>query len=208
MHRARLRLPVSAVATGFQSGQRTASPRNFPLQTLGAVWAAYNTALDAKPLLVKALTSAVGYTLGAFVSQALLPATAFSLVELISFAAYGAVLDAPCGHTFYKHLDDKVMPDNPRSKLAVLIKLTIDQLIYTPVLTCLFFAWICCTTGQPQSIVESIQAKLLPTLLANWVVWPVAHYFNFRYVPLEQRILFNNSIMVLWTAILSALSLG
>lgn len=41
-----------------------------------------------------------------------------------------------------------------------------------------------------------MQAKLLSTLLANWTLWPLAHYFNFRYVPVEQRILFNNVVSV------------
>lgn len=37
-----------------------------------------------------------------------------------------------------------------------------------------------------------VQSKLLPIMLANFSVWPVAHLVNFKYVAPDQRILFNN----------------
>ena len=47
-----------------------------------------------------------------------------------------------------------------------------------------------------------MQAKVMPTLLANWAMWPLAHYINFKYVPTDGRILYNNCIAVAWCAIL------
>ena len=41
-----------------------------------------------------------------------------------------------------------------------------------------------------------MQAKLLPTITANYLLWPVAHFVNFRFIPTEHRILYNNVISV------------
>ena len=41
-----------------------------------------------------------------------------------------------------------------------------------------------------------MQDKVLPTLLANYAVWPLAHALNFYFVPTEQRILYNNFVAV------------
>lgn len=46
-------------------------------------------------------------------------------------------------------------------------------------------------------IIPCIQSKLLPMLLANYAIWPLAHLINFRFVPSQQRILYINAVQVL-----------
>jgi hypothetical protein len=41
-----------------------------------------------------------------------------------------------------------------------------------------------------------MQGKLVQTIVANYVLWPAAHFINFRFVPSEQRIAYNNVISV------------
>ena len=36
----------------------------------------------------------------------------------------------------------------------------------------------------------------MPTIVANYVLWPAAHFVNFRFVPTEHRILYNNCVSV------------
>lgn len=52
----------------------------------------------------------------------------------------------------------------------------------------------CCRSGK--QIVSTVKAKLKPTLLANWTVWPLAHVINFALVPPAQRILYINVVNV------------
>ena len=40
------------------------------------------------------------------------------------------------------------------------------------------------------------QDKLVKTIVANYILWPVAHFINFRFVPSEQRIAYNNVVSV------------
>ena len=37
---------------------------------------------------------------------------------------------------------------------------------------------------------------MVPTLLANYLIWPFAHYVSFRWVATDYRILYNNGISV------------
>ena len=40
------------------------------------------------------------------------------------------------------------------------------------------------------------QDKLLKTVVANYVLWPAAHFINFKFVPGQHRILYNNCVSV------------
>ena len=40
------------------------------------------------------------------------------------------------------------------------------------------------------------QSKLIQTVAANYVLWPFAHFVNFRFIPNEHRILYNNVVSV------------
>lgn len=49
----------------------------------------------------------------------------------------------------------------------------------------------------------TVAEKTLPTVAANYVIWPAAHIISFKYVPSQQRILYNNSIAIFWNCYLS-----
>lgn len=48
--------------------------------------------------------------------------------------------------------------------------------------------------------------KTLPTVAANYVIWPAAHIISFKYVPSQQRILYNNSVAIFWNCYLSMIA--
>ena len=170
-----------------------------------------------------------------------------------------------------------MFPKDPASLKAVLAKTAADQLVWAPVMTCVFFAVLKTLEGHPEMIMSTIevglcpagarmgnlgcappvcsrlltgqavmrshsvmtihrpcfyqqchcvslaltrpelatmrlcrrrrvhlregfcrqpQAKLVPTIVANYVLWPAAHFVNFRFVPTEHRILYNNCVSV------------
>jgi protein Mpv17 len=100
-----------------------------------------------------------------------------------------------------------IQPDRPRDDDTVLIKMVLDQLVWSPAFTCVFFAWLCLTTAE-LGVGETwpmIQDRLLPTMAANYLIWPLAHLVNFKYVPPSTRILYNMAVSVVWCALLSAI---
>jgi protein Mpv17 len=157
-------------------------------------------------VLTKACTSGLGFMIGDLLAQKLTGSTPFNVLRCLRLGTYGLTLDGPVGHLWYKLLDKTVYPDEPQANKTVLIKTAADQLIWAPVMTCVFFAVLKTLEGHPELIMQTIQDKLVRTVVANYVLWPAAHYINFKYVPGEQRILYNNCVSVAWTLYLSALA--
>jgi protein Mpv17 len=48
-----------------------------------------------------------------------------------------------------------------------------------------YFAIIRSLEGHPELIMATLQAKFVPTLAANYMIWPLAHLVNFKFVPSE-----------------------
>ena len=44
---------------------------------------------------------------------------------------------------------------------------------------------------------------LWPTMLHHWKVWPAVHSLNFYFVPLQHRVLLQNTVLVGWSGYLS-----
>jgi protein Mpv17 len=153
----------------------------------------------------KALTSFFGFVLGDLLAQRI-DGGPFDILRCLRLGTYGLTLDGPIGHWWYTVLDKYVEPQDPKSTKAVLIKTAADQLIWAPVMTCVFFAVLKSLEGHPELIWPTIQDKLVKTVAANYVIWPAAHFINFRFVPTEHRILYNNCVSIIWNAYLSTLS--
>jgi hypothetical protein len=108
---------------------------------------------------------------------------------------------------WYSWLDGIVYPHDPTCWQAVASKVAMDQLVYAPFMTSLFFSGMSITDGQGvKGVVESLKTKLWPTILASWAVWPIAHVINFLYVPSDLRILYINVLSILWTTYLSSMA--
>ncbi len=76
-------------------------------------------------------------------------------------------------------------------------------MIFPWLLQGVYFAVIKTLEGHPDAIVATIAAKFVPTLAANYMIWPLAHLVNFRFVPSQFRILFNNVVCIAWLTWLS-----
>lgn len=70
-------------------------------------------------------------------------------------------------------------------------------------MTAVFFAFLKALEGTPELIIPTLQTKVIPTVAANYVIWPAAHVISFKYVPSHQRILYNNVIAIFWNCYLS-----
>ncbi|KAK9803863.1 hypothetical protein WJX73_010251 [Symbiochloris irregularis] len=117
-------------------------------------------------------------------------------------------MDGPVGHVWYSLLDKWVMPHRPKSNKAVVLKMLADQVLWAPIFSCVFFVFVYLLQGRPEAIVPTIQRKLVPMLLCNYALWPLAHLINFKFVPQQQRILYINCVQIIWSAYLSNLQKG
>lgn len=72
-------------------------------------WGSYCTALDTKPLRIKAATAAVGFTLGDLMAQLATKPKGerfkCDLLRTVRLAVYGGLIGGPVGHFWYNYLD-------------------------------------------------------------------------------------------------------
>lgn len=174
---------------------------------LANLWGAYSKRLEVDPVRTKALTSFAGFMIGDFLAQRI-GQEPFDPLRCLRLGAYGLFLDGPVGHWWYKVLDKNVMPDKSTSTPAVLLKTAADQLVWAPIMTVVFFAVLKSLEGHPELILSTVQDKLVKTVVANYVLWPGAHFINFKFVPSQHRILYNNCVSVIWSAYLSLAAHG
>lgn len=189
----------SSTSSPLNSSELESPESTNPLQKVIKV---YNNALARNPVGTKACTSFIGFSIGDRLAQTIMDAP-FDPYRTLRLGLYGLLLDGPIGHAWYRLLDKYVEPNNPTGTKAVLTKTALDQLLWAPAMTCIFFAFLKLLEGHPDAILGTIQTKLVPTVVANYLLWPLAHYFNFKYVPSEHRILFNNVVSIAWNAWLS-----
>lgn len=80
---------------------------------------------------------------------------------------------------------------------AVVAKMALDQIFWTPIALVMFFACFALLEGRSTAYLRAqLRAKFLPTLVKGFALWPAAHLINFRYVPNPMRILYVNMIQV------------
>eukprot|EP00878_Enallax_costatus_P000094 GHUV01000127.1.p1 GENE.GHUV01000127.1~~GHUV01000127.1.p1 ORF type:complete len:283 (+),score=59.60 GHUV01000127.1:249-1097(+) len=175
--------------------------------TVKVPYVAYSTALREHPLATKACTSMMGFILGDLIAQHFgHPHAAVDIMRVVRLGAYGLMIDGPIGSMWYDVLEQYVFPKEPLSTKAVLSKTALDQVVYATIMTGIYFAVIRLLEGHPEAIMGTLHSKFLPTLAANYMIWPLAHVINFRFIPSEYRILYNNVVCIAWLTGLSFLT--
>jgi protein Mpv17 len=163
---------------------------------LGMLWDKYNEVLESSPLPTKAVTSLVGFTIGDLLAQNFLgeKGAPLDVKRLLRLASFGLAVHGPIGHYFYGALDEKFPK---KDAVTVAIKVLIDQVLWAPIFTVIFFAWIELLQGSGlQKIKAKINQDLVRGVTASWKVWPLVHVINFRFIPSSQRLLYINTIQV------------
>lgn len=189
----------------------------------------YDTLLQQYPIVTKASTSCVIFGIGDALAQKLEHRQAnhrlnphdkkarknqsLDMKRILRMAMWG-MLFAPIGHLWYGKLEH-LLPSKTWSTVAS--KIALDQLMFTPPTTLLFFSsthlFERAQFGDLNSDVhhfhtafQHAQDKLIPTLRVNYCVWPVIHIVTFTSIPLNYRIFFINIMSLGWSSYLSMIA--
>jgi protein Mpv17 len=108
----------------------------------------------------------------------------------------------PLLHHWYKVLE-WAFGSSTRVK-HTLAKLACDQLFFAPLGLFAFFTITGLLEGQTSTQLKlKLQYDYPQALVANYCLWPAANFINFRYVPLQHRILYVSGVSLGWNVILS-----
>ncbi|XP_037936218.1 mpv17-like protein 2 [Teleopsis dalmanni] len=115
----------------------------------------------------------------------------YSLQRTSHMATSGVTVGVIC-HYWYKFLD-KRMPG--RTLKVVMQKIVLDQFICSPVYISAFFITLgILERKSSKEVWEEMKQKAWKLYTAEWIVWPVAQFVNFYWLPLKYRVFYDNVI--------------
>lgn len=127
----------------------------------------------------------------------------FDFERLTRFMSYGFIM-TPVQFQWYGLLTRLFPLTAASATIPALERVAMDQLIFAPFGLCCFFTFMTVAEGGgKRQVVKKFQDIYVPTLRANYVLWPAVQIINFRLLPLRLQIPFVSTIGIAWTAYLS-----
>ncbi|KAK4448326.1 hypothetical protein QBC34DRAFT_407220 [Podospora aff. communis PSN243] len=128
----------------------------------------------------------------------------FDFERLTRFMAYGFLM-APVQFRWFKFLE-KTFPitKNGSAFVPAMKRVAFDQLIFAPFgIACFFTAMTVAEGGGRRAVYQKMRDMYVPTLKANYMVWPAVQVINFRLMPVQFQLPFVSTVGIAWTAYLS-----
>lgn len=112
----------------------------------------------------------------------------FDFERLTRFMAYGFSV-APLQFRWFKFLE-RAFPITKTSAFGPALKRVVfDQFVYAPFGVGLFFvAMTVAEGGGKRAVTHKLRDMYVPTLKANYVVWPAVQIVNFRLMPVQYQL--------------------
>ncbi|KAJ1430954.1 hypothetical protein B484DRAFT_448619 [Ochromonadaceae sp. CCMP2298] len=182
---------------------------------------AYNRILSKHPIATKILSSGIIGGLGDLLVQAININKKGGAIDFRRVAVFTSVCGfyiAPVIDLWFQWLNTLAFPAVLGETGKVLTTLFIDQTLGAVTINAGFFLAfelaqrLIPGKGQKidnensilQSGAQQVRAYLWPTLKGSWCWWPFVNYVNFKYIPLQNRLVFSNLAAVFWNMFLSA----
>ncbi|OJK00400.1 Mpv17/PMP22 family protein [Aspergillus aculeatinus CBS 121060] len=128
---------------------------------------------------------------------------AFDFERLTRFMSYGFFM-APVQFHWFGFLSRTFPLTKKNPSIPALKRVAFDQLMFAPFgLACFFTFMTVAEGGGKRALTRKFQDVYLPTLKANFVLWPAVQILNFRVIPIQFQIPFVSSVGIAWTAYLS-----
>lgn len=120
---------------------------------------------------------------------------AFDFERLTRFMGYGFCI-APVQFRWFRFLE-RAFPMSKTSSFGPALKrVAFDQFIFAPFGLALFFtAMTVAEGGGRRAISAKLRDMYVPTLKANYVVWPAVQIVNFRLMPVQYQLVSTESLM-------------
>lgn len=114
-----------------------------------------------------------------------------SLARTGRMALYGGCVFGPGATIWYQFLQRKiVLPGRPN--LEIVARVLTDQTVFASTNLFLFLSSMAIMEGSDPK--KKLEDSYLTAVKKNWMVWPVVQFTNFKFVPLEHRVLVVNIV--------------
>ncbi|KAJ1661396.1 hypothetical protein GGF38_003662 [Coemansia sp. RSA 25] len=171
---------------------------------------------EKQPLLTLAVTNGTLGGVGDLLAQAIEHHNKkdderfkWNIPRTLRFVAWGA-LCAPVFHKWYMFINSRfplqsVLVEGKRSfALGLAKRVATDQLVFAPMGIAGFFVAMNFMEGRNwESARIRLREYYLPTMAANYAVWPLVQTVNFGFVPTLYRVPFCSIVSIFWNAFIS-----
>ncbi|EEB06606.2 Mvp17/PMP22 family protein 1 [Schizosaccharomyces japonicus yFS275] len=127
-----------------------------------------------------------------------------SIRRVLQFVGFGFAI-SPIQFRWLRFLAQKL----PVSKGVgnVVSRVLLDQIVFAPFGLSAFYTWMTLTEGNTlREAKRRLQNVLLPTLKANYSVWPFVQAVNFWFMPLQYQLPFSSIVSLFWNMFLSIMN--
>jgi protein Mpv17 len=147
------------------------------------------------------LTSGSLYILGDIINQKLfLKKESLDTKQSLRFGIVGATLHGPYFLFGFKFLD-RIFGTGRVLKTVLAKSLTGQMIVFPPFVVCML-SYNALLQGK-SDVFKSIKNSFLPIFLNGFYCWPVANIITFRFVPVDKRIVWINSVGIIWNTYLA-----
>jgi protein Mpv17 len=168
-------------------------------------WGAYESYLANKPVVTKTLINVIIYLLGDWLSQ-----TAFKGKNVLEFDikrtlrnGFIGLCFGPLVHEYYQFSDTILPPEE--GIITRLEKIVMDQTIYLTVKCSIYISAVGLLGGDDwETVQQSVKDKIVGIVFTAWKFWPLVHCITYGLIPARHRILWVNSVDLVWNAILAS----
>ena len=161
----------------------------------------YESLVNAHPISTMAVQACFISSLGDVIAQ-LIDSNSIDSRRLMSVGTFAFFAIGPIGWAWYPYLQTLVS-----GRYAVLQWVAIDQLLFAPCFIAFFIVGTTALEGNGlQKIRDQLALNYIPSVLANYSIWPPAQVINYMVVPPTWRMLFVNVVGFFWNIILTFLS--
>lgn len=192
----------------------------------------YQARLAARPLLTQSVTTSILFAVGDITAQQLVEKKGLEKHDLARtgrMALYGGsrlsqsssaapsrprlhietgtdppspAIFGPAATTWFKFLQRNVNLRGTNS--TILARVALDQGVFAPTFIGIFLGSMAVLEDTPPQ--DKLEKSYKAALLTNWMIWPFVQVVNFKFVPLQHRVLFVNLISIGWNCYLSYLN--
>ncbi|CAE7457607.1 sym1 [Symbiodinium natans] len=172
----------------------------------------YERLRSKNPVLVQSATAGSVAAAGDLLMQSIEKASAaegtaapYDLARAGRIAAFRLCIFGPAYSAWLRVLERVPAPKHPAQ--GVVLKVLLDQIIWTPPSVISFYVWMGYMEGlHLDTCVERARTMLWPTLRINWPFWGGVQLLTFSVIPQPWRVAWISVVHVFWNAFLSSMN--
>lgn len=172
-------------------------------------WEAYEVAVKMNPIETKACISGIVYSFGDLIAQNYegRDVSEWDRGRVLRSGLCGLLAHGPLSHLYYLGLDTAFAQQSfidVDSWMSPIIKVGIDQTVWSIFWNSTYYVLLGILKAEsPQTIVSSVRQSWWDLLKAGWRLWPIVHVCTYGIIPVQHRLLFVDTVELIWVCILS-----